>query len=276
MNVLGLSASPRTWGNSDVLVRHALRGAEGRGACTRFLRLGELPLLPCTGCLACVFRRRQCRLEDGLAPLLEAWRAADAVVLASPAYVLGSTGVVKTLQDRLIRFGHSREFAGKPAVVIAAAGVPGWEPFALPQLAQLFLFLGMPVVDQFVGYAQGPGEIVGDSAVLERAVRAGEALASGEREFRGEPGACPVCRFDLVTLRTDGSAYCPLCDLPGSWVRSAAGMRFEPAPGAEARWSESRLRSHFEEKIIPSRKRYKARSAEIRAALEIFRAGGAP
>ncbi|MBI5444196.1 MAG: NAD(P)H-dependent oxidoreductase, partial [Deltaproteobacteria bacterium] len=224
----------------------------------------------------CAFHDRDCRLDDGLPELLAAMRQADAVVLGSPTYVLGATGVLKNLQDRLIRYGHVREFLGKPGIALAAAGVPGWEPFALPQISQVFLFLGMPVVDQFVGYGQGPGEILLAPAALERAEEAGAALGRGEARFRGEPGACPVCRFDLVTLRPDGSAYCPLCDLPGSWVEAEGGFRFVPAAGARSRWSEGVLLEHFGKKILPSRARFKATTAEIRARLRAFREGGEP
>jgi hypothetical protein len=209
-------------------------------------------------------------MRDDLGLLLAALRQADAIVLGSPVYVLGATSVVKTLQDRLLRLGQTGELRGRPALVMAAAGVPGWEPFALPQLSQLFLFLGLPIVDQFVGYAQGPGEILLACAALERARRGGAALARDEKEFRGTAGACPVCRFDLVRFAEDGRASCALCDLPGVLVRGPNGPVLEPLPGAEPRWAEAVLRRHFEEKIAPSRRRFKDRAGEIRERLRAF------
>jgi multimeric flavodoxin WrbA len=275
VKVLGLSASHRQWGNTDLLVRHGLRGAEEEGAEVRFLRLADLALGPCTGCMSCVLKDRDCRQRDEFPKVLEALRWADAALLGSPAYVLGANGIVKTLQDRLIRFGGVREFAGKPAVALAAAGVPNWEPFTLPQVSLTFLFLGMPVVDQFIGYAQGPGEIFDDGQALGRARAAGAALGRGERSFRGTPGACPVCHFDLVTLQGTGAARCPLCDLPGRWTSETGQSRFEPDPGAQPRWSEAVLRHHFQERIMPSGPRFRKRLPEIRARIKEFRAGGA-
>lgn len=272
MNVLGVSASCRSWGNTDLLVQHALGGARGEGAETRFLRLTDLELRPCTGCMACVFKDRDCALDDGLELFLEALRWADAVVLGSPTYVLGATGTLKTLQDRMIRFGIAREFVGRPGLAVAAAGVPGWEPYALPQVSLFFLFLGMPVVDQFVGYAQGPGEVLDDRAACERAVKGGAALAGGETGYRGRAGSCPVCHFDQVTMRPDGSAECTLCALPGHWNTGG----FQPAAGAEPRWSEAMLRHHFVDKILPSGTRFKQRSRELRKRVEAFRSGGEP
>ncbi|NOY46371.1 MAG: flavodoxin family protein [Deltaproteobacteria bacterium] len=276
MNVLGLSASCRQWGNTDILVHTALRGADEEGAETRFLRIPDLGLGPCVGCMACVFKDRDCVQKDRLPEFLEAMRWADAVVLGSPCYVLGATAQVKNLHDRMIRFGIRREFVGKPGLALVAAGVPGWEPLALSQVSLFFLFLGMPVVDQFIGHAQGPGEIFDDPVACDRALEAGRALGRGETAYRGDPGACPVCHMDLVTTRPDGAAHCLLCDLPGTWEDRDGGRRFVPAPGAEPRWSPGSMRHHFEERILPSGPRFKARIREIRERIGQFRAGGQP
>ncbi len=276
MNVLGLSASARSWGNTDILVTLVLRGAAQEGAETRFVKLTDLDLGPCRGCMACVFRDRDCVQDDRLGELLAAMRWADAVVLGSPCYVLGATAAVKNLHDRMIRFGMRREFAGRPGVAVAAAGVPGWEPLVLSQVALFFLFLGMPVVDQFVGHAQGPGEILDDPSACERALAAGRALGRGETGYRGAPGTCPVCHLDLVTTRGDGTAYCVLCDLPGRWERVEGRTAFRPDSGAVPRWSEPVMRHHFDERILPSGPRFKARLREIRARVEALRSGGEP
>lgn len=271
MKVLGISASTREWGNTDLMVRQALAAAAAAGAETRFVRLASLGLRPCTGCMSCVFKDRDCAVPDRFPEVLETLRWADAVALGSPAYVLGANAVLKNLQDRMIRFGARREFAGKPGLALVAAGVPGWVPYALPQVALTFLFLGMPVVDQFVGFAQGPGEILFDEDALARARRGGEALASGGREFLGAPGACPVCHLDLVTTRADGKAFCPLCDLAGTWTQEGGRPVLRPDPGAEPRWAPAVMEEHFTAKILPSGPRFKGRLREIKERLAAFR-----
>lgn len=273
MKVLGVSASVREWGNTDLLVRHALVGATEKGAETRFLRLTDLELKPCRGCMSCLFKDRDCVIPDRLPELVEAMGWADAVVIGSPAYVLGATGALKNMHDRLIRFGVRREFAGKPGLALVAAGVQGWVPFSLPQVSLSFLFLGMPLVDQFVGFAQGPGEILFDEGALGRARADGQALAEGAREFRGDPGACPACHFDLVTSGPDGGAVCPLCDLRGRWAQRDGRPVLEPNPDAEPRWSEAMMREHFAGRILPSGPRFKARLGEIKKRLTAFREG---
>ena len=288
MHVLGISASSRHWGNTDLLVHHALAGAREAGAGTEFLHLADFELRPCTGCMRCVFDDRDCVIDDGYHEVLRAMRGADAIVLGSPAYLLGAATLVKLLHERLLRFATSaREFVGRPGVAVAAAGRPGYEPFALPQIATVFLSLGMPVVDQFVGYGQGPGEVLGDEAALARATAAGAALARGDVEFRGDPGACPSCHFDLVTLKAGGRGHCPLCDLPGTWepggvgagIPAVLGASSAPAvphfvadPDAQSRWAEDQVRRHFQESLLPSRDRFREHRHEIRARVDALRA----
>ena len=44
MRILGISASSRKWGNTAILVHHALKGAADNGAETQYLNLPELEI----------------------------------------------------------------------------------------------------------------------------------------------------------------------------------------------------------------------------------------
>ena len=268
--ILGLNTSARRHGNTELLIRHVLRGAAGEGAETRLLSAGELDLHPCTGCMSCVMRDRDCVLKDDLGQVLEALRWADAVVIGSPTYVLGVCAVARLLQERLLRLGMSRELVGRPAVVVATAGVPGWTPYVLPQLALLPLFAGMPVVDQFIGFGQGPGEVLDDTAACDRALAAGAALAQGETAYRGDPGACPECHFDLVAPSKPGRGHCPFCALDGQWVGDDAGGRLEPDQGSKSRWSEDAMHHHFHEVVLPSGPRFRSRLKDLKGRTQAF------
>ena len=63
LRVLGISGSPRGKGNSDLLLREALKGAEAGGAETEYLALRELKLSPCVECNAC-YKTGVCRIQD--------------------------------------------------------------------------------------------------------------------------------------------------------------------------------------------------------------------
>ncbi|PLX44402.1 MAG: hypothetical protein C0609_05685 [Deltaproteobacteria bacterium] len=269
MNVLGISASPRKEGNTDILVTQVLYGARSEGAETRLVRPADLELKPCNGCMACVFKRRDCVIKDGFHELLEALRWADAVVIGAPTYILSSNSVMKNVLDRLVVFGLTRELAGKGALAVATAGVIGWEPFALEQPMTAILASGMLPVDRFVGYGQGPGEILYDDAAMDRAYAGGAALAKGERNFIGDKGGCPICHLNMVTYR-GGEGYCPLCDIAGE-VDSVDGVAtIIPDAGSDHRWSEDSMKHHYEEKILPSGPWFKENFREIRSAVSEF------
>lgn len=271
MKILGISASCRKWGNTEILVRHALRGAADQDADTRFLRLPDLSIQQCKGCLTCLFKDRDCTIADDCTVLLDALRQADGVVLGSPVLNLFAAGTLQMALPRLFRQAYSGELSGKPCVAIAVGGMPAWEGWALPQVVSFFLALGMRLVDQFVGYAQGPGEIFFDTLACQRAIDAGRLLAEGETDFRGSPGTCPVCHCDLVFTGNNGKPHCMLCDLPGEWVEEMGRRCFEPLSGSKPRWEYPQARRHFEELILPSGKRFLERKEEIKARMDTFR-----
>ncbi|PLX41689.1 MAG: hypothetical protein C0608_04850 [Deltaproteobacteria bacterium] len=269
MKVLGVSTSPRKEGNTDILVTQVLYGAESAGAETRFIRPADLELKPCNGCMACVFKRRDCVIKDRFNEFLDALRWADAVVIGTPTYILSSNSVMKNILDRLVVFGLTRELAGKSAMAVATAGVIGWEPFALEQPMTAILAAGMAPVDRFVGYGQGPGEILYDDAAMDRAYDGGVALAKGEKNFIGDKGGCPICRLNMVTYR-GGKGYCPLCDISGE-VDSVEGVAtIIPDADSENRWSEASMKYHYEEKILPSGPWFRENFREIHSAVKEF------
>ena len=62
-SILGISGSPRPDGNTDILVREALRLLKDQtGAGTAFIRVADQNILPCEGCRGCMELRR-CAIE---------------------------------------------------------------------------------------------------------------------------------------------------------------------------------------------------------------------
>ena len=140
-----------------------------------------------------MIKQCDCVTDDQFPELLDAMRWADGVVLCSPIYVFCAAGSVQNMIPRFFHIGYSGEMEGKLGLAIAAGGGPGVEAFALPQVSMLFHYLSMPVIDQFRGYGQGPGEVFDDESACRRALESGAAMARGEKAFRGETGACPFC-----------------------------------------------------------------------------------
>ena len=96
---LGIAGSPRRNGNSTTLLRAALEGAANEGAETALIRLNDLTFRGCQGCDSCA-PGGECILRDSLAPVTQAMKLADVIILASPVYFDGVTGQMKLFFDR--------------------------------------------------------------------------------------------------------------------------------------------------------------------------------
>ncbi len=103
--IVAINASPRVKWNTGELVREAAKGAESVGAEVQVFDLYRLEKF--TGCVSCFGCKRapnegRCVCQDGLAPVLEAIRHADGLILGSPNYLGDVTAGFRALYERLI------------------------------------------------------------------------------------------------------------------------------------------------------------------------------
>ena len=98
MKVLAISASPRKCGNAEVLCDEFLKGAAESGHDVQKIRLAEKKIAPCLACYACA-GSHVCVRRDDMAEVLEALKAADVIVLASPVYFYSICAQMKTMID---------------------------------------------------------------------------------------------------------------------------------------------------------------------------------
>jgi len=280
LRILGLVASYRRMGNSEVLVRVALRTAEEEGAEVELLRLTDLDIRPCKGCMACLFKGERCAIGDDMPRLLDRLVEADGLIVGAPTYILAPPGIVKMATDRLIELMHPdrlRALAARRRAsgILAVATEPeGWASFTLP-LLKLFCYSALaPPVDWALVKASGPGEVALDEEALTAARRVGASVARFLRGADLEPpvdeGACPVCGGRLLELLEDGRARCPLCGLEGELVQEQGrwSLRVRQENLAKARWTRNSMLEHVLEVIMPTRNRYLARLKEIKEALK--------
>lgn len=119
MNVLILNGSPRgkkgmTWW----LLERFTQGMIDAGATIETIQLATRKIHHCIGCLACWFKTPgHCVHNDDMEGVLEAVTKSEALVLATPVYVDGMTGLLKNCVDRMVpladphletRDGHMR------------------------------------------------------------------------------------------------------------------------------------------------------------------------
>lgn len=103
--VLGVSGSPRSVSNTDIMVKEVLKGARDSGHQTTFIKLNDLNI---KGCQACGYCREKptnkCKLLDDGYDLLEMTIDCDVLVFGSPVYMGGVSAQAKLYLDRWYSF----------------------------------------------------------------------------------------------------------------------------------------------------------------------------
>jgi multimeric flavodoxin WrbA len=271
MKILGLVASTRKLGNSEILVKESLMGAEDEGAEVEILRLTNYDIKPCTGCARCIFLEQPCHIPDDLNHLLDKIYDADGVVLGAPAYILEGPAIIKQIIDRLFSVNYKSKARGRPGAIIMPYGGRGWTPYVMLQPNIFCQWLGLDVLDRALLMVQGISEVVMDEAMLGRARRIGRrvalAAAGGDRTYAGEPGLCPVCHDRVFRFLKDmETVECGVCAVRGKLVKNEEGRTeiiFNQHDVENNRWTEKNLYRHWTYHIKPS-KDYFLRTKEQR------------
>ena len=99
-NVLIISGSPRKNGNSQRLCEVFKRGAEEKGNSVQLVRLAEKNIGYCKACDYCMKNNGTCLQKDDMSELLDAYKKAHVLVLATPVYFYGICAQMKTFIDR--------------------------------------------------------------------------------------------------------------------------------------------------------------------------------
>lgn len=287
MSVLGLSAGNPN-GSAEILLKEALRGVEAAGGKVELVRLQELDLSSGPDASADDSEWFWNRLMES-----------DGLVVSTPIYARTIPGLLRLLGDkisgpqadvaftseilRMRRAGEplAMDFAVDERVLrprvagfIAVGGsLPTrWKSLALPLLHTLTASAQIAVVDQveFAG-AGSPASIVLDLDALARARRLGDAVGSqlgrayDDAEYRGEPGACPMCHLSVLTI-SGTSVECATCGAGGSLLvrDGAVSIEFTAESLQQSILSYGEKLEHFHE-VQQTASRHARRRAEIDA-----------
>jgi len=174
MKVLGIVCSPRKGGNTEILVKEALVGARETGADVELLKVYEMEIAPCDGCMTCQ-QSGECRIKDDMQRIYEKILAADGIILGSPVYFWSISSQAKTLMDRTyaLRYPYHR-LENKVGGAIVVAGRRG-SVNALSVINNFFLGHDVLVTGLGIaGYGTDKGEVRKD----ERAMKSARSLGT--------------------------------------------------------------------------------------------------
>jgi multimeric flavodoxin WrbA len=282
MKVLGISFGKKM-ANTDILVKEALFGAKAAGAEVEFVNTVNLNIGRCIGCGACStgFRQgtdAQCIVKDDYQELEQKVLNADAIILGAPVYVLQPVGQFKDFVDR---FGPMHDMAAMQGeqdkriaagqtenlvdprylkkryigyISVGGASTKNWVSLGMSSLHLFGMSSGMKVVGEIDAYKMGiTGNPVLDKALIANAntlgVKVSEAVGKSEVEIEwyGEPGTCPVCHQNLITLNGTTTVECPVCGIEGklSVDGDKVKVTFSKEQQKRARGTFEGLQEHF-------------------------------
>ncbi|MFZ2148986.1 MAG: flavodoxin family protein [Sedimentisphaerales bacterium] len=200
MNIktLGISTSPRMNGNSDLLLREALAGAESAGAHTEYIRLSDYNIAPCIECNAC-YTTGACEIQDDFQQLLQRMLDADRLVFAAPIFFMTVCAQAKMLIDRCQCLWAYKYVLKKPlitpqrdrrAMVIAVGGSKSTKQFESVQLIMKSFFDVLDInytANLFINKVDDLGEIQKYPSALKEAFRLGKELITAEYPLPQKP-----------------------------------------------------------------------------------------
>jgi multimeric flavodoxin WrbA len=178
MKVLGIVASPRHHGNTEIMVEEALATTRAAGAETSIFLVYDKTIKGCDACGSCR-KTGKCHIKDDMQQLYPLMEGADAIIFGSPVYFHGVTAQAKAIIDRTFCYLPDHPLKGKvgaPVLALRRVGagqtrvhVYGW-----------FLSQGMVPVKGAIGYGRRKGDVrkgVGggiDVTAMDEAREAGE------------------------------------------------------------------------------------------------------
>ena len=180
--VLAVLGSPRRIVNTHILLSKIAEVARDKGAGVEELFLGDLTITECDGCHLC-WQDSVCSKKDDMWSVYPKIGQSDALILGTPVYWYGPTGLMKLFIDRFVYFNcpqNRDEIKGKSAVI----AVPfEEETFETARLVIKFFekslaYLEMKLVGKIlVPGVSDRGDVLQKPEILKQAYEIGQSLA---------------------------------------------------------------------------------------------------
>jgi len=119
-SVLIVNGATRINGNTDILVGKIIDGAKNVGLNPNLIKLRNKNISNCIGCYKCL-RESECNFQDDMTGIRDFINESELLILASPLYWCGVTGLMKTFLDRLFFYYHPQNkslISGKKAIIV--------------------------------------------------------------------------------------------------------------------------------------------------------------
>jgi len=182
-NVLILKGSPRPKGNSAALADRAAAGAKEAGAEVESFYLHGMDIRPCDACDTC-HETGVCIIKDDMQTLYPKLLRADAILIASPIYWFTISAQTKLCIDRwyALETQQGNELRGKQIGIILTYGdtdlYTSGAINAIHTFESMFRYIRAEIVGFLYGTASDVGDVEKQPALMERAYKLGQRLAT--------------------------------------------------------------------------------------------------
>lgn len=183
MYAVAVNGSPRTGGNTEILLNRVLAPLVQAGWETELVQVGGQKIRGCMACYKCFERQNgQCAVDnDVFNPLMEKLLRADAIIFGSPTYFTDVTAEMKALLDRagLVAIANGRAFKGKIGAAVVAAR-RGGATHVYDTINHMFLMNQMIIPGSVywnMGYGRDKGEVEQDAEGLGNMKNLGQVIA---------------------------------------------------------------------------------------------------
>lgn len=178
-----INGTTRAGGNTDILVKKIIEGSQNTGINLKLIELRKKNIENCIGCYQCL-RESTCSFRDDMTEIREEINKADLMVLASPLYWCGITGLMKTFIDRLFFYYHPQNrglISGKKAIIVTPMNQKDITHESEPLIEfykRLWNCLGVEIVDMFFfSDVMTKGAVLEKPEYLEKAYSIGKQLS---------------------------------------------------------------------------------------------------
>jgi len=177
--IIAIVGSPRPTGNTNFLVDIALKEAHSAGVETEKIELAKYKLNGCMGHDNCD-SFKVCQQKDDAVWIIERFRQADGIILATPVYYWNMTAQMKTFIDRnYFLFRHRIKRSARSVGVIIVAGGSGIEltEEALRRFIESSTRGPHKCIHKVAAYASRIGDVKSKLALVEEARQLGRTMA---------------------------------------------------------------------------------------------------
>jgi multimeric flavodoxin WrbA len=192
VNITAIYGSPRTNGNTDILLQAFLSGLRDAGGSAREIFLRDLNIQPCIACNGCA-KTGRCVLQDDMDQVYPVFETSDVIVFAVPVFFYGFGAMAKAMVDRSQAFwvrkyqlkqdmNKARPGRSGHGIVLSVGGAKGKRNFEGVLLTAKYFFdaLGMSMAHHLTyGSVDEAGAIRQHPAACAEAEALGREIAAG-------------------------------------------------------------------------------------------------